>query len=156
MARAASPAASPAAAPRSRDTTDLAAARTLVRALDGYHLDPLVGLIVPGLGDLLTAIVGGFVVVVAARHGVAPIVIARMLLNLGIDVAVGVVPLVGDLADLGYRANKKNLALLEARHAGGGAASWRDWAAVGGAGLACLGAIALSVWLLVRLVTAIF
>ncbi len=139
-----------------RDTSDIAAARTLVRALDTWHLDPIIGLFVPGLGDLITAAVGAFLIVVAGRHGVPAIVMARMLLNLGIDVAIGVIPLVGDLADVGYRANKKNLVLLEDRTARGGKATWRDWAAVVGAGALCLGAIAGVVRLFVQLLGAVF
>jgi len=42
------------------------------------------------------------------------VVLARMLLNLGIDMALGAVPVLGDLIDFAFRANQRNLALLEA------------------------------------------
>jgi hypothetical protein len=135
---------------------DLAAARTLVKALDTYQLDPIIGFFLPGLGDLITAFVGTFIVVVAARTGMPPIVIARMLLNLGIDVGIGAVPLVGDLGDFAFRANKKNLELLEDRHARGAKASWKDWLAVLGAAAFCLAAIAGVVWLFVTAFRAVF
>lgn len=137
------------------DTADLAAARKLVKALDTYYLDPIIGAFVPGLGDIITSIVGMFVIGVAARRGVPPIVIARMLLNLGIDAAVGVIPLAGDVADVAVRANKKNLALLEDRTARPDT-TWKDWAAVIGAGVVCLGAISLVVYLFVRLLGYVF
>jgi hypothetical protein len=146
--------AAPVAVPR--DTSDIAAARTLVRALDGWQLDPIIGLFVPGLGDIITAVVGGFLIIVAGRHRLPPIVIARMLLNLGIDTAIGAVPLVGDVGDFLYRANNKNLALLEQRAGAGGKGSWRDWAAVIGAGALLVAAIALVVWIFIRVLTAIF
>ena len=48
----------------------------------------------------------------AARLGVPKAVLARMLANLGVDFAVGLVPLVGDLADLAWKANRRNARLL--------------------------------------------
>ena len=138
-----------------RDSADLATARALVRALDTYQLDPILGFFVPGLGDLVTSLVGAFVVVVAARRGVPPIVITRMLLNLTVDAAVGAIPLAGDVADVAVRANKKNLALLEDRHVRG-KATWKDWAAVAGAAVLCIGVVALVIWLAVWVLGAIF
>ncbi len=138
------------------DQHDLAAARTLVKALDTWQLDPIIGFFVPGLGDLITAFVGAFLVVVASRRGVPPIVIARMLLNLGIDLGAGAIPLVGDIADVGIRANKKNLALLEERTAANGKGTWKDWAAVVGAGVLCIASLTLVVYLFVRFLTWVF
>lgn len=132
-------------------------ARTIVDALDKYHLDPIIGFLIPGLGDIITTAVGAYLVTLAARRGVPPITIARMLLNLGVDTAVGVVPFVGDVADVGIRANKKNLALLEARtSAAERRSTWKDWLAVGGAAVLVLGALALVIYGAVRLLGAIF
>lgn len=75
-------------------------------------LDALVGL-VPGLGDALGALVAGSVLVTALRAGVPATVAARMLLNIALDASVGAVPLAGDLFDAGFRANRRNVALLE-------------------------------------------
>jgi len=77
-------------------------------------IDPLLGLL-PGWGDALAAALSGWIVVDAARLGAGPTVLLRMLLNLGMDALVGVVPLLGDLFDAGYRANRRNVRLLE-RH----------------------------------------
>ena len=99
--------------------------RKLMRLLDeafrvpGTNLrfgwDPIIGL-VPWIGDVLTAVLGSAIVVKAHRLRVPGVVQIRMLLNIGIDVLVGVVPVVGDAADFLWKANTKNLALLE-RHA---------------------------------------
>jgi hypothetical protein len=75
-------------------------------------LDPVLGLF-PGIGDFLAAVLSSYVVVAAARLGAPRSVLARMLVNLGVDTLVGVVPLLGDLFDVGWKANMRNAALLE-------------------------------------------
>ena len=148
----------PSVAPRRTSASaerELAVARRIVSALDRYQLDPIIGFFVPGLGDVITTLLGGYLVSIAARRGVPPIVIARMLLNLGVDAAVGIVPVVGDVADVAVRANVKNLALLEARTVDR-RSTWRDWLAVGGAALLVLGLFALALYVLYRVFAAIF
>src|SRR4028119_2088610 len=78
---------------------------TLARWLDERWLDPLIGLVVPEAGDLMTAGVGLYIVAAGIHKGLPAVVIARMLLNLGIDVAIGAVPVLGDLLDFAYKAN---------------------------------------------------
>src|SRR5215210_4895404 len=80
-----------------------------------FGLDPIVGLI-PWAGDVITGFLSMMIVIHAVRLQVPKIVIARMMLNIGLDVVVGAVPLLGDLFDAGFKANLRNLALLE-RHA---------------------------------------
>jgi hypothetical protein len=75
-------------------------------------LDPFFGL-VPGLGDWLPLLLSLDLLVSAARLGAGSAVLARMLGNIVLDAVVGTVPLVGDLFDLGWKANRRNLALLE-------------------------------------------
>jgi len=75
-------------------------------------LDALVGL-VPGLGDALGALVAGTVLLAALRVGVPAAVATRMLLNIAVDASVGAIPVAGDLFDAGFRANARNVALLE-------------------------------------------
>lgn len=77
-------------------------------------LDGLIGLI-PGIGDLATGAISLYVVLEAWRLGASRLVIARMLANIGIDVAVGGVPLAGDLFDIAWKANRRNVELLR-RH----------------------------------------
>lgn len=133
---------------------ELARVKTLTRVLDSYMVDPLLGLVLPGAGDLIGSILGLYVVAVAVKRRVSPIVIARMLLNLAIDAAIGVVPIAGDLADLAFRANEKNFALLTSRYDTGKATA-RDWFAVVGALVAFLGVIALAIYAIVRVVRAL-
>ena len=76
-------------------------------------LDPLIGLI-PGLGDAAGALISAWIIVSAARLGASRSVLARMLANAGIDALTGAVPVFGDLFDFAFRANRKNLRLLEA------------------------------------------
>ncbi len=91
-----------------------------------FGIDPLLGL-VPGIGDLASPILSMFMVWHGARLKVPKIVLARMVLNALIDAAAGVVPVVGDLFDFGWKATVWNLALLE-RHAMPGQRPTRgDW-----------------------------
>jgi hypothetical protein len=80
-----------------------------------FGLDPLVGLI-PGVGDLVTGFFSVMILLHSLRLKIPKIVVARMLVNTGLDLAAGAVPILGDLFDAGYKANLKNLRLLE-RHA---------------------------------------
>ncbi|HVK12127.1 MAG TPA: DUF4112 domain-containing protein [Gemmataceae bacterium] len=75
-------------------------------------VDALIGLL-PGIGDLISTAIGGYIVMVAARAGVPRPVIHRMLLNLGVDAILGAVPFAGDLFDAAWRANSRNARLLE-------------------------------------------
>jgi hypothetical protein len=78
-------------------------------------LDPIVGLI-PVVGDVISGIVGTWVIAEAARFGIPRIVIARMTVNLVVDLAIGLIPFLGDLYDIAFRSNSRNLALFR-RHA---------------------------------------
>jgi hypothetical protein len=101
--------------------------RELVLLMDGAFripgtefrigLDPILGFLLPGAGDVLGALPSLLIVLVALRRGVPSVVVQRMLLNVALDAVVGVVPLFGDVFDAAYRSNQKNLALLE-RHLG--------------------------------------
>jgi hypothetical protein len=75
-------------------------------------LDALLGLI-PGVGDVVGFAVGTYVLTTAVRLGIPKATIGQMLLNIGTDAALGSVPLAGDVFDAAWRANSKNVALLE-------------------------------------------
>ena len=77
-----------------------------------FGLDAIIGL-VPVIGDVMGAILSGYIVLEAARSEVPPFTLARMLVNVGIDALVGSIPGAGDLFDAVWKANIKNVALLE-------------------------------------------
>jgi hypothetical protein len=115
-------------------------------------LDPLVGL-VPGIGDALGALVASYVLVEAMQVGVPTSMLLRMLANIAIDALLGTVPIIGDVFDVVWTANLRNVALLEHHVADPGAAhkASRRWLVLVGAVLLLLvaGGLALG-WLLTR------
>jgi hypothetical protein len=80
-----------------------------------FGIDAIIGL-VPGLGDVSSPIFTGALLLEGMRRRLPAVVQARMVLNAAIDMATGLVPLLGDLFDIAWKANLRNLALLE-RHA---------------------------------------
>jgi hypothetical protein len=77
-----------------------------------FGLDALIGL-VPGIGDAITTLMSLYIVREARALGAPRWLIARMLANVALDGVVGVVPLVGDLFDVAWRANRRNMTLLQ-------------------------------------------
>jgi hypothetical protein len=104
------------------DYQDLERLRALARVQDElvrvpgtnirFGLDALMGLI-PGAGDMLSGGVSAYVMLAATRMGAPPSVIARMAGNIALDMLIGAVPLLGDLFDVGWKSNTKNVRLLE-------------------------------------------
>lgn len=76
--------------------------------------DALLGL-VPVLGDAVAGAISSYLIWEAKKLGVPKWVLARMIANTAIDTALGAVPVVGDLFDVAYRSNSRNVALLR-RH----------------------------------------
>lgn len=79
-----------------------------------YGLDAVIGAALPVVGDSITTALGAVVLIVAWKDGAPLSVLARMGANLAIDATVGAIPVVGDLIDVGFRANRRNHALLRA------------------------------------------
>jgi len=71
--------------------------------------------LIPGVGDALTGVLSVYIVVEAWRLGVRPGLLARMVINIAIDVGLGAVPVAGDVFDALWRANLMNVDLIE-RH----------------------------------------
>jgi hypothetical protein len=118
-----------------------------------FGIDAIIGLI-PGLGDLSAPAFAAVLLFTGFRLRLPAVVQARMVLNAAIDMLLGLVPLLGDLVDIAWKANLRNLALLE-RHAVPGVPPRRaDYLFV----FVCLGLVALMalvpivliVWLLSR------
>ena len=119
-----------------------------------FGLDGLLGLI-PGVGDLSTFAISGYLVLLMAKNGASGYVLARMLFNIVIDTALGAIPVIGDLFDFVHKANMKNIRLAqqyyqERRHRG---SAWRVVVPI----LIILALILAGIiWLLYKLVTSIF
>jgi len=77
-------------------------------------LDAIVGL-VPVVGDVITALMGAYLIWEARNLGMPRWKIWRMVGNLGVDTALGAIPLVGDAFDLVFRSNSRNLKIIK-RH----------------------------------------
>ena len=77
-----------------------------------FGLDPIIGLL-PGIGDVLGLALSLYVVVEGIRLGVSKRVLFKMLRNVGLEALVGVVPVLGDVFDVGFKANLRNAALLK-------------------------------------------
>lgn len=77
--------------------------------------DAIVGFVLPGVGDLASAALSMVVVLSAVRHGVPVRVLLLMVFNILLDTLVGALPILGDVFDVAFKANRKNLELFE-RH----------------------------------------
>ena len=103
--------------------SQVASLARLARAMDSaiavpgtslrFGWDPVIGLI-PGFGDAASAVISGYIIFRSAKLGASPLLLCRMLLNVLIDSLVGTIPLAGDLFDVGWKANIRNVTLLEA------------------------------------------
>lgn len=77
-----------------------------------FGLDPIIGLL-PGGGDIVGTLLSAYIVLEAARFRLSVPTMIRMVFNIVLEMVVGTVPVVGDLFDVGWKANAKNLKLLE-------------------------------------------
>ena len=105
-----------------RERAALERTRTVARLLDSaipvpgtnyrVGLDSIIGLL-PVSGDIVTGVIGLYVVAEAGLVGVPRNVLGRMVFNILVDVLIGSVPAIGDLFDAAWKANLKNVDLLE-------------------------------------------
>jgi hypothetical protein len=77
-----------------------------------FGIDPLLGLL-PGLGDIVSAVLSFYIVFVAILYKLPFLKILRMIFNIGFDLIIGSIPLIGDALDFIIKPNTKNLAILE-------------------------------------------
>ena len=77
-----------------------------------FGLDPILGLL-PGGGDTITGGISAYIVIEAARMGIPREVLGKMVGNIVIDSFAGTIPVIGDLFDVGWKSNAKNIELLE-------------------------------------------
>lgn len=88
-----------------------------------FGADALIGL-VPGAGDLAGFLISGYMIAVLAKNGASGFVLARMSLNIFIDALFGSIPILGDIFDVAFQANRRDMKLMhehyvEGRHRGG-------------------------------------
>ena len=91
-----------------------------------FGIDGIVGMI-PGIGDILGGLASCIIVLAAWFRGVPNITVARMVANVAIEVAVGMVPFVGDIFDIAWKANRRNYKLLEGSLHTTPRSTSRDW-----------------------------
>ena len=91
-----------------------------------FGIDGIIGL-VPGLGDVLVGLLSLIIPVAAWMRGVPYVTLVRMTVNLGIGVLVGSIPILGDIFDVGWKANRRNYRLMQLHLQEPRLHSWRDW-----------------------------
>ncbi|WP_017660101.1 DUF4112 domain-containing protein [Baaleninema simplex] len=77
-----------------------------------FGLDPIIGM-VPGGGDVVGALLSAYIILQSARLGLPKASLGRMFVNVLLEMLLGVVPVLGDLFDFAWKANAKNVELLE-------------------------------------------
>lgn len=109
-----------------------------------FGLDPIIGLI-PYFGEVVSFSISGILVLSMVRHGASGKLISKMLLNLLIDAVTGLVPGLGDLFDVFFKANRRNYKLL-LEHQAYGRHQGTAWPVVIGVGFIILIMLACMIW----------
>jgi hypothetical protein len=120
-----------------------------------FGLDGIIGL-VPGLGDVLAGLLSLIIPLAAWIRGAPYVTLLRMAANVGIGVLIGSIPVLGDIFDIAWKANRRNYQLLRRHLSEPRRHTWRDWGFLFAlaAGLGAIFAIplVLIVWLLAWLI----
>ena len=123
-----------------------------------FGLDGIIGFL-PGVGDVAGGLASSILIVAAWVRGVPKVTVLRMVLNVAIETAAGSVPFLGNLFDIGWRANRRNYALLTASLEEPGRPTAGSWLFIAGICLvlALLAALPMLLfgWAIVRLSAAI-
>jgi hypothetical protein len=117
-----------------------------------FGIDGIVGLI-PGVGDVLGGLASCIIVLAAWFRGVPNITVARMIVNVATEVLLGMIPFVGDLFDIAFKANRRNYALLAGSLHSMPRSTTRDWLFFGVLALFMLALTMLPVFLMAKLVS---
>ena len=91
-----------------------------------FGLDPIIGLL-PGIGDVSSAIISAMALIHAARYGVPKILLARMATNILINELVGIIPGLGDAFSFWFKSNVRNYKLLRRYSAAPTRSRKGDW-----------------------------
>ena len=95
-----------------------------------FGLDPIIGILFPGIGDAVAGTGSIGLLALAVRRGVPRVVLWRMVLNILADALFGALPLVGDVFDVAFKANRRNLELIKAHESPASKASRWDYVVV--------------------------
>ena len=117
-----------------------------------FGIDGIVGMI-PGVGDILGGLASCIIVLAAWFRGVPNITVARMVANVAIEVSVGMVPFVGDVFDIAWKANRRNYKLLEGSLHAAPRSTSRDWLFFAGLALFMLALTMIPVLVMAKLVS---
>jgi hypothetical protein len=79
-----------------------------------FGLDAIVGLI-PGVGDTVSTLTGFYILAAGVRYRVSKVTLLRMGVNIGVDYLFGAIPVIGDLFDMAWKSNQRNVELLRRR-----------------------------------------
>ncbi len=119
-----------------------------------FGVDAVIGF-VPVVGDLVSGVIGLFVVWRGSRLGLPRVVVARMLANSAIDIVIGAIPVLGDAFDLWFKANTRNLGIIR-RHLENPETSTRsDWLILMSLVGLLIAIVVLLGWLVVAVISAI-
>ena len=123
----------------------------------GYRIgwDGIIGLI-PGIGDVAGMLVSLYIVAGAKRSGASGATLIRMLLNVGIEALIGAVPVIGDLFDMAFKANIRNMKLLNQQLDQPTAISRRSKRQLWLIGLLSAAFFLLAAYIVVRVIVALF
>jgi len=95
-----------------------------------FGLDPIIGLLFPGIGDAVTGTGSIGPLTLAVHRGVPRVVLWRMVLNILIDLIFGSLPIVGDIFDVAFKANRRNFELIREHESPDSKASSWDYIVV--------------------------
>lgn len=112
-----------------------------------FGVDAVIGL-VPVVGDVVSGGIGLFIVWRGSRLGLPRIVVVRMLVNTAIDLVIGAIPVIGDAFDLWFKANTRNLVLMQRYLEEPDASTRGSWLGVGTIVAAVIGGALLIGWLI--------
>jgi hypothetical protein len=116
-----------------------------------FGVDGILGMI-PVVGDVLGGLLSLVIPLAAWTRGIPYVTLIRMLANLGVGVVIGSIPLLGDIVDIFWKANRRNYRLLQLHEREPRAHTASDWVFLGILALAIVAVFALPVilflWLL--------
>jgi uncharacterized protein DUF4112 len=113
-----------------------------------FGVDFIIGL-VPYGGDLISFLLSAGLIITMARYSVSGQVLGKMILNVVLDTVIGSIPIIGDLFDLFFKANRRNYHLLE-KHYGEGKYQGSIWRVVIPLLLVLLFTLFLMFWLILK------